>query len=89
MFVGGSFVGQVIELLYGTQAAKDIDYFYYFKLNHQVAQAGHPIVDKAVNVNDRDTYKTIFTSPVIVFEENEANLISNHGKLLMEKFGVI
>ncbi|WP_082750663.1 alginate O-acetyltransferase AlgX-related protein [Burkholderia sp. MSMB0856] len=89
VFVGGSFVGQVIELLYGTQAAKDIDYFYYFKLNHQVAQAGHPIVDKAVNVNDRDTYKTIFTSPVIVFEENEANLISNHGKLLMEKFGVI
>ncbi|WP_261534386.1 alginate O-acetyltransferase AlgX-related protein [Burkholderia multivorans] len=87
-FVGGSFVGQVIELLHGVALARDVDELYYFKVHRTVAKAGSPIAEYPVNIDDASTYKSIYTSPVLVFEENESLFASNHGKLLMEKMGI-
>jgi len=87
-FVGGSFVGQVIELLHGVALARDVDELYYFKVHRTVAKAGSPIAEYPVNVDDASTYGSIYTSPVLVFEENESLFASNHGKLLMEKMGI-
>lgn len=58
-----------------------INYFNYFKVFHTIYPGN---VKLSVDENNLETYRDLLEADVVVVEENEQNLRSNHVKLLRE-----
>ncbi len=90
--IGDSFSNHLSQALINTHAFSKIDFYSYFTLGH--AQF-HPqkmgftnIFPQLANLstvdaNDSKTYEDIFKADVVIFEDNESMLISNHFKLFL------
>lgn len=80
--VGGSFLHQIREVMIQSGFFSRIDYFNYFKIFHTVYPGN---IKLSVDENNPKTYRDLLEANVVVIEENEQNLRSNHVKLLREK----
>ena len=79
--VGGSFLEQVRAVMIQSGFFSGIDYFNYFKIFH-IKYPGN--VRLLVDENNPETYRALLEANIIIVEENEQNLRSNHVKLLRE-----
>lgn len=82
VLIGGSFIHQIREILIQSDAFSKIDYFNYFKIYH----TSYPnVANYPVDENNPATYQEIFDADIVIVEENEQNLRSNHLSLLKDK----
>ncbi len=79
--VGGSFLHQIREVMIQSGFFSRINYFNYFKVFHTIYPGN---VKLSVDENNLETYRDLLEADVVVVEENEQNLRSNHVKLLRE-----
>jgi hypothetical protein len=79
--VGGSFLHQIGVIIQSGFFSR-LDYFNYFKIFHKIYPGN---ITLAVDENDPKTYQALLEADVVLVEENEQNLRSNHVKLLREK----
>lgn len=83
-FVGGSFLGQLIQVFGQEKLFAQMDYYFYLKMRHyHMADGSIPPntlfgVMEEVNLNDPKTYHDILNADVVIFEENEDNIQSNY-----------
>lgn len=83
--IGDSFGIEFVKVLNKVSIFKKIDWYYYFKLNHLRFPGDdwwpemHPI-----DVNNPNDYKDILAADIVVLEENEVMLNSNHFKLFLQ-----
>lgn len=80
--VGGSFLHQIREIMMDTQFFNQIDYFNYFKVFHTRYPQNIQLV---VDENNPKTYQELLEADIVIIEENEQSLRSNHVKLLRKK----
>jgi alginate O-acetyltransferase complex protein AlgJ len=82
--VGGSFIHQMMEVLDRSGTFCQMDYYYYFKLDHfRYFPISYPNGRACQGVpNPSKPYQELLSAQVVVVEENEANLRSRHVELL-------
>ncbi len=78
--VGSSFMYKIIEVLDNAGTFCKIDYYYYFETRHErfPTVGGCPVK----GVEQPDSHQELLSAPVVILEENEANLRSHHLELL-------
>jgi alginate O-acetyltransferase complex protein AlgJ len=79
--VGGSFIGLVIEPLQRMGAVGQADYFYYLTIARIRFPGG---LDPHFKPDVLEEYRDLLQADIVLVEENEANLRSNHVRLLAE-----
>lgn len=85
LIIGGSFMNNLYEVFKRYPIINKLDYLNYFKIGH----LSHPVQGNfVVDINDKTSYDCIYSANIILLEENEEHLNSNHMKLLKEKLEI-
>ena len=75
VFVGGSFIWTVLDILDPTHIFQAMDAYYYYKL---LLKSYPARASRAIDVSQIDWNKDILTSQVIVLEINETNFAGEY-----------
>ena len=75
VFVGGSFIWTVLDILDPTHVFQAMDAHYYYKL---LLKSYPAKTSRSIDVSQIDWNKDILTSQVIVLEINESNFSSEY-----------
>ncbi|MGD0020837.1 MAG: hypothetical protein ABSC54_00895 [Smithellaceae bacterium] len=76
VFVGGSFTQTIIDILWENKMFNQIDYYYYYKINHSVYPKNKE--SSIYDVNNVNWNTDFLKKDAIVLEINEAQFNGNH-----------
>ncbi len=80
-FIGGSFMTQLIDILMDNKLFSKITYYFYTheKVNFEVNKK--PVYHLDIDFPSAKNLAEVFSSDIVILEENASILPSNHGKL--------